>query len=339
MSLKLEDLTPGQKGAIVLVSLGHDISSKVLKHLNEPEVESLTINVANLNDIPPDIEQQVLKDVYQLLKAKEFINQGGVEYAKKILEQSFGAKKANLIMNRLENSIKTTGFDLLKNVDPKQLRNFIQNELPQTIALILTQLLPQHAAVILSDLPPELQSEVAYRIATMEKISPEALKEIESVLDSYFEASGSVKTVSTSGGTKAVADILNLIETSSEKIILESIESDDPELASEIKNLMFVFEDVILLDDRSIQKVLKEVETKDLSIALKAASEDVKKKIFSNVSERVAVMIQEEMEYMGPVRLSDVESAQQRIVEVIRRLQEEGQVIISGRGGKDEVVV
>jgi len=191
---------------------------------------------------------------------------------------------------------------------------------------------------VISELQPELQSEVAYRIATMEKISPEVISEIESVLESQFEPSG-MKDLSISGGTKAIADILNLVETSSEKVILESIESQDPELAAEIKNLMFVFEDLILLDDRSIQRVLKDIESKDLSVALKAASEEVKKKIYSNVSERVAVMIQEEIEFMGPMRLSDVEAAQQRVVEVIRKLQEEGQIIVSGRGGKDEIVV
>lgn len=338
MTLKMDDLNASQRAAVVLVALGPEVASKVLKHLSEPEIESLTINISNLRDIPPEIEQQIMKEVYQLLQAKHYINQGGVDFARTVLEQSFGMKRAGEILSRLETSIKTTGFDMLKNIDPKQLRNFIQNELPQTIALILTQLNPQHASTVISELQPELQSEVAYRIATMEKISPEVISEIESVLESQFEPSG-MKDLSISGGTKAIADILNLVETSSEKVILESIESQDPELAAEIKNLMFVFEDLILLDDRSIQRVLKDIESKDLSVALKAASEEVKKKIYSNVSERVAVMIQEEIEFMGPMRLSDVEAAQQRVVEVIRKLQEEGQIIVSGRGGKDEIVV
>jgi flagellar motor switch protein FliG len=336
--LKSSELTSKQKAAVILVSLGHETSAKVLKHLNEHEIEAITINISNLRDIPPDIEQQVLKEVYQLFRARQFISQGGIDYAKKVLEQSLGDSKAGEILNRLETSLKATGFDLLKNIDPKQLINFIQNEHPQTIALILTQLSSQQAAGVLSELPPELQADVAYRIATMEKISPEVIAEIEGVLESHFEASGT-KTLSVSGGTKTIADILNIVETASEKLILESIENADPELAGEIKNLMFVFEDIVLLDDRSIQRVLKDVETKDLSIALKAGSEEAKKKIFSNVSERVAVMIQEEMEFMGPMRLSDVEAAQQRIVEVIRRLQEEGQIVVSARGGKEEIVI
>ncbi|MCP4633259.1 MAG: flagellar motor switch protein FliG [candidate division Zixibacteria bacterium] len=336
--LRLEELVPAQKAAVILVAMGHEVASEVLKHLSEREIEALTINVANMRDIPPDIEQQVLKEVYQLFRARQYISQGGIDYAKKILEDSIGHTRANEILDKLETSIKATGFDLLKNIDPKQLISFIQNEHPQTIALILTQLHPSQSAAVLAELPPELQSDVALRIATMEKISPEVISEIESVLESHFEASAT-KGLSISGGAKTIADILNLVETAAEKMILEAIETDDPELASEIKNLMFVFEDITLLDDRSIQRVLKEVETKDLSIALKASSDDAKKKIFSNVSERVAVMIQEEMEFMGPMRLSDVEAAQQRVVEVIRRLQEEGQIVVTGRGSKEEIVV
>ena len=190
----------------------------------------------------------------------------------------------------------------------------------------------------MAELTPELQAEVSLRIATLEKIAPEILKEIESTLEGHFEAS-STRDLSSTGGAKAVAEILNLIETSAEKNILQSLEAEDPDLAAEIKNMMFVFDDIILLDDRSIQRLLKEVETKDLSLALKATSDEVKNKIFSNVSERVATLIKEEMEFMGPTRLSDVEAAQARIVEAIRRLEEEGQIIIAGRGGKEDVIV
>ncbi|HQL24479.1 MAG TPA: flagellar motor switch protein FliG, partial [candidate division Zixibacteria bacterium] len=221
---------------------------------------------------------------------------------------------------------------------PKQLTSFLQNEHPQTISLILTQLSPQHAAAVLSELSPELQGEVALRIAMMEKIAPEILHEIEQTLSGHFDA-GAAAQMSASGGAKAIAEILNLIDTTAEKNILQSLEADDPDLAAEVKNMMFVFDDLTLLDDRSIQRLLKEVETKDLAIALKAASDEVKNKIFSNVSERVAVMIREEMEFMGPTRLSDVEAAQGRIVEAVRRLEEEGQIIVSGRGGKEDIIV
>ncbi|NLI15365.1 MAG: flagellar motor switch protein FliG [candidate division Zixibacteria bacterium] len=332
------ELTGSQKSAILIVGLGTDISAKVLKELNEAEIEKITVEVANLRDIPPKTEDMVLKEVSQLIMAQEYINQGGVEYAKNLLETAVGKNKALEILKRLEGSLKASGFAKIKNIDPKQLVNFIQNEHPQTISLILTQLSHQQAAQVLSDLSPELQSEVAFRIATMEKISPEIINELEVLLEDQFEMIGT-RDLSISGGTKMVAEILNLMESSTEKAIIESIENERPELAAEIKNLMFVFEDIILLDDRSIQRVLKDVETKDLAIALKAASEELKVKIFSNVSERVGEMIKEEIEFMGPMRLSDVEAAQQRIVEVIRRLQDEGQIIIAGRGGKEELVV
>jgi flagellar motor switch protein FliG len=333
-----ENMTGSQKAAVLVVGLGTDISCKVLKELNENEIERITVEVANLKDIPTKIEESVIKEVSQLIMAQEYINQGGVEYAKNLLESAVGKNKALEILKRLEGSLKTSGFAKIKNIDPKQLTNFIQNEHPQTIALILTQLSHQQAAQVMSDLSPELQAEVSHRIATMEKIAPEIIAELEGLLEGQFEMIGS-RDLSISGGTKMVAEILNLMESSTEKAILESLETESPELAAEIKNLMFVFEDIILLDDRSVQRVLKDVETKDLAIALKAASEEVKKKIFTNVSERVADMIREEIEFMGPMRLSDVEAAQQRIVETIRRLQDEGQIIVAGRGGKEELVV
>jgi flagellar motor switch protein FliG len=332
------EMTGPQKSAVLLIGLGNDISSKVMKQLNEGEIERITVELANIRDVTPKMEDIVLKEVSQLIMAQEYINQGGVEYAKNLLESALGKNKAMEILKRLEGSLKASGFAKIKNIDPKQLVNFIQNEHPQTVSLILTQLSHQQASQVLSELSPELQSEVAFRIATMEKISPEIITELESLLEDQFEMIGT-RDLSISGGSKMVAEILNLMESSTEKAIIESIENLRPELAAEIKNLMFVFEDLILLDDRSIQRVLKDVETKDLAIALKAASEEVKAKIYANVSERVGDMIREEIEFMGPMRLSDVEAAQQRIVEVIRRLQDEGQIIIAGRGGKEELVV
>lgn len=338
MALKYEELSSVQKAAVALVALGKDLSAQVLKKLSETEVERLTIEIANLRDIPADVEEHVLKECHQIFLAREYITEGGVDYARELLEQAIGRNRASEILTRLEGALRTTGFHKLKNIDSKQLVNFVRNEHPQTIALILTQLGPQNASSVLTELPAELQSDVALRIATMEKISPEVLKQIEQVLERQFDT-GAQGEVSVSGGAKQIAEILNLMDTSTEKRILQTVEAEDPELATEIKNLMFVFEDVALLDDRSIQRVLKEVETKDLSIALKAASDELKQKIFSNVSERVVAMIQEEMEFMGPMRLSDVEAAQQRIVECVRRLEEEGQIIVSGRGTKEDVIV
>lgn len=337
MALLFEEMTSIQKAAVALVAFGAEVSALVLKGLSETDLEAITIEIANLRDVPAEVEEKVIEEVHQIFMARQYISQGGVEFAKTILEKAVGSAKAREIMQRLESSLITTGFSLLKDIDPKQLTAFLQNEHPQTISLILTQLNQAHAAAVLSELAPELQSEVSLRIATMEKIGPEILKEIEQTLTSHFDQSSA--GMSASGGAKAIAEILNLIDTTAEKNILQSLEADDPDLAAEVKNMMFVFDDLILLDDRSIQRLLKEVETKDLAIALKAASDEVKQKIFVNVSERVAVMIREEMEFMGPTRLSDVEAAQGRIVESVRRLEEEGQIIISGRGGKEEIIV
>ncbi|MCK5127148.1 MAG: flagellar motor switch protein FliG [candidate division Zixibacteria bacterium] len=333
-----DELSSTQKAAIALVAFGTEVSSLVLKTLGESELEKITVEIANLREVPPDVEDQVVKECHDIFMARKYVSQGGIDFAKDILQKAVGSKKAVDILNRLESSLKTSGFNLLKNIDPQQLVNFIRNEHPQTISLILTQLVPQQAAAVLSELPPEMQSEVALRVAMMEKISPEVLKEVEITLQSHF-ANSAGRDLSVSGGSKSIAEILNLIETTSEKNILQAIEAEDADLASEIKNMMFVFDDLVLLDDRGVQRLLKEVETKDLAISLKASSEEVKNKIFANVSERVAVLIKEEMEFMGPMRLTDVEAAQQRIVENIRRLEEEGQIVIAGRGGKDDIIV
>lgn len=336
--MNYESLTSLQKAAVALVAFGSEVSALVLKGMSEKELEAITIEIANLRDVPADVEEKVIEECHQIFMARQYISQGGIDFAKSILEKAVGTGKAIEIMHRLESSIKSTGFSLLKDIDPKQLSSFLQSEHPQTIALILTQLNPQNAAGVLSELSPELQAEVSLRIAVMEKIAPEILKEIEQTLEGHFEATSGGE-MSASGGAKAIAEVLNLIEASAEKNILQSLEAEDPDLAAEIKNMMFIFDDLTLLDDRSIQRLLKEVETKDIAISLKATTDEVKNKIFANVSERVAVMIQEEMEFMGPTRLSDVESAQGRIVESVRRLEEEGQIIISGRGGKEEIIV
>ncbi|MCP4567860.1 MAG: flagellar motor switch protein FliG [FCB group bacterium] len=333
-----EELTSTQKAAIALVAFGTEVSSLVLKTLNEEDLERLTVEIANLREVPPDLEEKVIKDCHDIFMARQYVSQGGIDFAKNILEKAVGNQRAQDILTRLESSLRTSGFNMLKNIDPQQLVNFIRNEHPQTISLILTQLVPQQAAAVLSELPPELQSEVSLRVATMEKISPEVLKEVESTLETHFQDTAG-RDLSVSGGAKTIAEILNIIETSAEKNILQAIEADDADLASEIKNMMFVFDDIILLDDRGVQRLLKEVETKDLAISLKAAADEVKNKIFANVSERVSLLIKEEMEFMGPMRLTDVEASQQRIVETIRRLEEEGQIVIAGRGGKDDIIV
>jgi flagellar motor switch protein FliG len=331
-------LTSQQKAAIALIAFGPEVSAHVLKGMREDELEKITIEIANLRDVPAGVEEKVIEECHQIFMARQYISQGGIDFASEILEKAVGKGRAKEILGRLESSFKSRGFSLLKDIDPKQLAGFFQNEHPQTTALILTQLMPQQSASILSELSPELQAEIALRIATMEKISPEILKEIEGTLEEQFGGTAG-RDLSVSGGAKAIAEILNLIDSTAEKNILQSLEAEDPDLAAEVKNMMFVFDDIILLDDRSIQRLLKDVETKDLSVALKATNDDVKAKIFKNVSERVANMIKEEMEFMGPTRLSDVEAAQSRIVESVRRLEEEGQIIIAGRGGKEDIIV
>lgn len=336
--MEFDTMSNIEKAAVALVAFGPEVSALVLKGMTEQELEKITVQIANLRDVPPHIEEKVIEECHEIFMARQYISQGGVDFAKTILEKAVGLKKANEIMHRLESAMRSSGFSMLQDIDPKQLTSYLQNEHPQTISLILSQLNSHQAASVLSELSQELQAEVALRVATMEKIAPEILGEIEGTLEGHFSHAGSA-TMAVSGGAKAIAEILNLIDTSAEKNILQSLEADDPDLAAEVKNMMFVFDDITLLDDRSIQRLLKEVETKDLSLALKAASDSVKAKIFNNVSERVSVMIKEEMEFMGPTRLSDVESAQGRVVEAVRRLEEEGQIIISGRGGKEDIIV
>lgn len=338
-AISYEDLTNTQKAAIALVAFGPEVSAMVMKGMRDQELEALTVEISNLRDVPPEVEEAVIEDCHSIFMARQYVSQGGVDFALDVLEKVVGSTRARDIMKRVEGSLRTTGFNLLQTIDPKQLANFIQQEHPQTVALVLTQLKPDQASAVLSELGAEMQAEVSYRIATMEKISPEILREIEVTLQASF-SSGMGGALDVSGGAKKIAEILNLLDSSSEKNILQSIEAEDADLAGEIKNMMFVFDDLVLLDDRSIQRVLKEVETQDLAVALKAATDDVKAKIFNNVSERVGIMVREEMEFMGPMRLSDVEAAQQRIVEAVRRLEEEGQVIVSGRGGgKEDVIV
>ena len=330
---------PGpKKAAIVMVALGTKASSEIFKNLDEREVEMLTTEIARLDNISAEMREAVLEEFHTLAMAHQFVSQGGVDYAREILEKAVGPRKAKEILEKVQQSIRTTGFNLLENVDPKQLVNFIQKEHPQTIALLLAHMEPNNAAPIISALPQELQVDVATRIATMESISPDTLDQVEEVLIDQVKAlfGGDVSEI---GGVKAVAEMLNSVDRGAEKNILGNLERENPELATEIKNLMFVFEDVMLLDDRSMQRVLKEIDTKELAMALKGASEELQDKFFRNMSSRASEMIKEDMEYMGPIRLKDVEEVQQRIVDVIRRLEEDGEIIISGRGGEEDIIV
>lgn len=332
-----KELTGRQKAAIFLVTIGSEVSSEIFKHLREDEIETLTFEIARLETIDAEDRDKVLAEFQELMMAQDFITTGGIDYARELLEKALGSQKAVDIINRLTSSLQVRPFDFIRRTDPTHLLNFIQQEHPQTIALILAYLEPQKASVILSSLPHEIQSDVAKRIATMDRTSPEVLREVERVLEKKLSTLSS-EDYTSAGGVESIVDILNLVDRSTEKSIIESLEEEDPELAEEIKKRMFVFEDIVMLDDRAIQKVLREVDTAELAKALKAVDSEVQDKIFRNMSKRAATLLKEDMEYMGPIRMKDVEEAQQKIVAIIRKLEEQGEIVVA-RGGEDELVV
>jgi len=331
------DLNGRQKAAVFLVTLGSEISAEIFKHLREDEIEALTFEIARLETVDPEMRDAVLLEFRDLMMAQEFITTGGIDYARELLEKSLGNQKAVDIINRLTSSLQTRPFDFIRRTDPAHLLNFIQQEHPQTIALILAYLEPQKASIILSQLPGEIQSDVAKRIATMDRTSPDVLREVERVLEKKLSTLSS-EDYTAAGGVDSIVDILNMVDRSTERQIIETLEEDDPELAEEIKKRMFVFEDIVMLDDKAIQKVLREVDTQELSKALKSVDSEVQDKIFRNMSKRAASLLKEDMEFMGPTRRKDVEEAQQKIVAVIRKLEEAGEVVIA-RSGEEDVLV
>lgn len=325
-----------EKAAILLISLGPEKSAEIFKHLNEEEIEELTLQIANTRMVSAEEKREVLEEFYQIALAQEYISEGGIKYAKEILERAVGPDKAIDIISRLTSSLHVRPFEFIRKADPNQLLNYIQNEHPQTIALILSYLNPNQAAQILANLPPEKQGEVTRRIAVMDRTSPEVVKEIEKVLETKF--SGMLaQDFTTTGGVQTVVDILNSVDRGTEKFIMEELDIRDAELSEEIRRRMFVFEDIVALDNRSIQRIIREIDNSQWAIALKGASEEVKEVVFANMSKRLVEMIEEDIEFMGPVRIRDIEEAQQNIVNVIRKLEEDGE-IITPRGG-DEIIV
>jgi flagellar motor switch protein FliG len=325
-----------EKAAILLISLGPEKSAEIFKHLSEEEIEELTLQIANMRMVSSEEKQQVIEDFYQIALAQEYISEGGINYAKEILERALGPDKAVDIINRLTSSLYVRPFEFIRKADPNQLLNYIQNEHPQTIALILSYLQPSQSAQILASLPPEKQGEVTRRIAIMDRTSPEVVKEIEKVLETKFSSMLS-QDFTTAGGIQSAVDILNSVDRGTEKFIMEELDIRDAELSEEIRRRMFVFEDIVSLDNRSIQRVIREIDNAQWAIALKGASEEVKEVIFTNMSKRLVEMIKEDIEFMGPVRIRDIEEAQQNIVNIIRKLEEDGE-IITPRGG-DEIIV
>ncbi|WP_420842576.1 flagellar motor switch protein FliG [Fervidibacillus halotolerans] len=326
-----------QKAAILLITLGEDAAANVFKHLTEEEIEKLTLEISSVKKVDSEKKEEIIEEFYNLAIAQDYISQGGIGYAKAILEKALGPEQASMIINRLTSSLQVRPFDFARKADPNQILNFIQNEHPQTIALILSYLEPNQAAQILSNLPDEMQADVAKRIALMDSTSPEIIFEVEQILEQKLSATFT-QDYTKAGGIEAIVQVLNGVDRSTERTILESLAVQDPELTEEIKKRMFVFEDIVTLDNRAIQLVIRDCENDDLLLALKGASDEVKEVVFRNMSTRMKETFMEEMEIMGPVRLRDVEEAQTRIVSVIRRLEDAGEIIIA-RGGGDDIIV
>ena len=332
-----EELKGIQKAAILLIALGPEKSSLIFKHLKEDEIEDLTLEIANTKSVSIKTKEKIINEFYEVCLAQQYIAEGGIGYAKELLEKALGSDKAMDVIGKLTASLQVKPFEFVKKTDASQLLNFIQDEHPQTIALILSYLSAAQAATILGALAPEKQADVARRIATMDRTSPDVIKEVERVLESKLSSLVN-QDYTIIGGVDAVVDILNTVDRGTEKHIMETLEVEEPELADEIRKKMFVFEDILLLDDRSIQRVLRDVDNNDLAIACKGSAEEVQNAIFNNMSKRLAEMIREDMEFMGPVRMKDVEEAQQKIVNIIRKLEDSAEIVIS-RGGGDEIVV
>ena len=333
-----ESLSGVQKAAILLISLGPEKSATIFKHLKEDEIEQLTLEIANTRSVSPKIKEDVINEFYEVCLAQQYIAEGGINYAKDLLEKALGSEKAMMVISKLTSSLQVRPFEFIRKTEASQLLNFIQDENPQTIALILSYLPAGQAAQIVAALPLEKQADVAKRIATMDRTSPDVIKEVERVLERKL-ASLVNQDYTVVGGVNAIVDILNTVDRGTEKHIMESLELEEPELADEIRRKMFVFEDILSLDDRTIQRVLRDVDNADLGIALKSANEEVRNVIFNNLSKRLATMIQEDMEFMGPVRMKDVEEAQQKIVNVIRKLEDAGEIVIARGDGGDELIV
>ncbi|AKL95484.1 flagellar motor switch protein FliG [Clostridium aceticum] len=331
------ELTGREKAAVLLISLGPEYSAQIFKHLNNEEIEELTLEIANMRKVSPAEKEKIMEEFYEICVAQEYISEGGIGYAKEVLEKALGSQKAMDIINKLTASLQVKPFDFARKADPAQLLNFIQNEHPQTIALILSYLPSTQSSQILSALPQAKQTEVARRIATMDRTSPDIIKEVEMVLEKKLSTLVN-QDYTSAGGIQSIVDILNSVDRGTEKNIMDTLEIQDAELAEEIRKRMFVFEDIISLDSTSIQRFIREIDNNDLAVALKGATEEVANVIYTNMSKRMAEMIKEDMEFMGPVRLRDVEEAQQKIVNVIRKLEETGDIIIA-RGGGDEIIV
>ncbi|MBC7784112.1 MAG: flagellar motor switch protein FliG [Burkholderiales bacterium] len=334
---KERELTGSRKAAILLLTLDQDMAATVMQKLSREQMEEVSREIASLGDITNDSRSTVFQEFYSLALANNYINEGGLEYAKALLRKSMPEGDAEKMIKQVTQQVQTTPFSFLQKAESENLLTFIQDEHPQTIALILAHLQPAKASEVLVGLPSQKQIEVVKRIANMEQTNPEVIKEVERGLEHRLSDIVS-QTFEKAGGVESVAEMLNLADRSTEKGIMEGLEAEDPELVESIRRLMFVFEDILMVNDKGIQSVLKEIDNSVLGLGLKTASEELKQKIFKNMSERAAQLIQEDMAFMGPVRVSDVEGAQQKIVDVVRRLEDAGEIVIGGKGGGSEMV-
>ncbi|MBI3132397.1 MAG: flagellar motor switch protein FliG [Acidobacteria bacterium] len=330
-------LTGLQKTAILMVSLGDDTASSIFKYLEEDEIQQISREIAVTKHVQPEQADEVIEEFHTMAMAKSYISQGGIEYAKKLLIKSVGPEVARKIIDRLVKALESSaGFTSLERANPQQLSKFIQSEHPQTIALILAHLNASQAAELISSLPEALRSDVAMRMASLQEISPEVVRRISLILEQKLEALGSFATEAY-GGVRAVAELFNRMERNVGRTVLEKIETENPQLAASIRDLMFVFDDILLVDDNGINEILKRADKKTLTVALKGTSEELQNQFFRNMSSRAVEMMKEEMEFMGPVKLKEVEKAQHEIVEIVRQLEEEGVISIGGGGGEDYV--
>lgn len=331
-------LTGMEKAAILIVTLGSDISAKVLKRdFYDDEIVRITHQISSLGQFPSEKRRAVVEEFFELRKAKEYLVHGGIRYAKELLEKALGADRSSEIIKKLTVANQAAPFTSLRKTDPRKLLAFIRNEHPQAIALILSYLLPEQSSYVLSALPPDVQGDVAKRIASIERTSMEVVMEVEQMLDRKLSLTIDDKQVA-AGGVQSLVDILNVVDRHTEQVILEDLERRDLELAEEVKKRLFVFEDITKLMDQAIQRVLREVDAKDLALSLRGANEDVKKRILKNMSKRAADMLEEDLKVMGPVRLRDVETAQSRIVKIIRKLEEQNEIVVQ-RGGDDAIII
>lgn len=338
LATKTSDISGAQKAALLMIALNVETASSVFKHLDTEEVEIISTEITKVKNIPSHVVDNVMEEFHAMVTAREYVLEGGIEFAQAVLEKSFGVSKSVEIIEKVRNLTTLKGFDVLKKADSSQLINFLNKEHPQTIALILSHLNPEQTASALKDLPEQHRDDVAYRIATLGKISPQTLKQIERVVDEMAGLTMS-QTVGKIGGTKSLATILNRASVTLSKEILENIEQRDAEVAQEIKRLMFLFDDIINIQDKDMQKIMREIDRKDLALALKVSDDKLKNKIFANMSERASDLLKEELQYMGMVKLKEVEDAQAKIIDVVKALEEAGEISLNIRGSKEEVYV